>query len=328
MMAVKVAVIGVGQIGSRHIQALFRMNRAVCIQAVDPSEKALNAAQIRVMNSYTPNNNVRSIEFFPNTAQLDDEIDVAIIATNADVRKSVIERLLAIKKVKNIILEKVLFQDSASFRSIATLLKAYNVRTWVNCPIRTNPFFAQFKQSLQQAEFIYYNVTGSNLGIACNSIHHVDLFSYLTEESEFSFTTEYLDRTIHPSKRNGFVEFTGTLCGTTENDHQFRFTSLRNGHMPLVINVSTPNQIAIIRLLDGMAWSAKLEEHWTWKPQSFLNLPQSRLTHHYIEEILETGTCALPTYEHSWKLHIPLLHALTTHYNQITGEDHRRCPIT
>src|SRR5699024_8564222 len=134
-----------------------------------------------------------SLEFCASISELDEEIDIAIVATKADVRKNVIEILLTLKHVRYMILEKVLFQDLESYKPVHTLLKTRGVRTWVNCPIRTNPFFQQLKYSLKPGETIHYDVCGGNLGIGCNSIHHIDLLSFLTGETKFTFTTKQLD---------------------------------------------------------------------------------------------------------------------------------------
>lgn len=328
MAAVKVAVVGAGQIGSRHIQALYQMSRPVNIQAVDPSEEALKKTSARLNDSKFANTNVRSIQFFSDVSELDNDLDVVIVATNADVRKTVIENVLADKKVKYMILEKVLFQDFESFETIDRLLAQHNVQAWVNCPIRTNRFFRMLKQTLHQNEPIQYDVIGGNLGIGCNSIHHVDLFSYLSGESDVSFMTDHLDKSVIPSKRKGFIEFTGTLYGCTKNNNLFRFTSFRSGQAPLMIHISTPYRRHIIRLNESVAWTANEQEHWVWKQENFSYLYQSELTHKYVEQILDTGTSYLPTYAHSWKLHKPLLGALLHHYNKITGEVNEKCPIT
>ena len=55
---------------------------------------------------------------------------------------------------------------------------------------------------------------------------------------------------------------------------------------------------------------------------------QSEMTHIWANDILKKGSCDLPTYANSMKLHLELIRVFTCHIEKITGEKIDACPIT
>lgn len=85
-----IALIGAGQLGSRHLQALANIDIPVILQVVDPSMDSLNVARERYLE--VPNNdNINSIDFLTDIDALNANLDLCIIATNADVRFKVFQ---------------------------------------------------------------------------------------------------------------------------------------------------------------------------------------------------------------------------------------------
>ena len=57
-------------------------------------------------------------------------------------------------------------------------------------------------------------------------------------------------------------------------------------------------------------------------------LLQSELTALFLEQIINTGNCDLPTIEQSINQHIPIIQALKDHWNQFMNTEMDRLPIT
>lgn len=123
---VNIAIIGSGQIGSRHLQALSQLNRITNIQIVDPNYKSLERARERFLQ-VQENKYAQKVEYLQNIVDLSNNLELVIIATSSDVRREVIEKLLLQKKVRYIILEKVLFQKIKDFAVVNNLLVRNNV---------------------------------------------------------------------------------------------------------------------------------------------------------------------------------------------------------
>ena len=109
-----------------------------------------------------------------------EEYYVTIIATTAGIRAIVTQKLLEKNKVKHIIFEKVLFQKVEEYHCVDMLLNRYKTRGWVNCPRRIYPTYQNLKELLFGEESVDMEVVGNGWGLACNSVHFIDLYAYLT----------------------------------------------------------------------------------------------------------------------------------------------------
>ena len=106
----RILLIGAGQLGSRYLQGLSSIDRTSAIFVVDPNLDALSLARQR-FEQMPAASHVQSVMYHQDLAELDGEFDLAIIATNADVRKNVVDSLLTSNNIKYLILEKVVFQS-------------------------------------------------------------------------------------------------------------------------------------------------------------------------------------------------------------------------
>ena len=162
-------IIGTGQIGSRHLQALALIDRPVSIQVVDPSPASLKTARER-FNEVKGSGNVEHVEYLKDISEMTPELDCVLIATKADIRRQALEQLLAQKHVSYLILEKVLFQKKDDFEAVNALLNRCNVKTWVNFPRRVWPIYQELKKKLTNVNTVDFNVTGSRWGLGCNGL--------------------------------------------------------------------------------------------------------------------------------------------------------------
>jgi hypothetical protein len=324
---VNIAIIGAGQIGSRHLQALSQLNRITNIQIVDPNYKSLERARERFLQ-VQENKYVQKVEYLKNIKDLSNNLELVIIATSSDVRREVIEKLLLQKKVRYVILEKVLFQKIKDFAVVNDLLMRNNVKIWVNCPRRMYDFYKKLKSKFKEVKRVDYRVSSSNMGIGCNSIHFLDLFVFLTGQINFVLFSDQLDLNIIMSKRPGFIEFTGTLYGTSSRGSNIAITSYLKGDAPLIISINSEVISCLIREGEGKAWISEKTNNWIWEEISFTTPYQSQLTNLVVQGILDTGNCDLTKYEESWDIHIPLLKSLIFYLQKQKMEEIDLCSIT
>jgi predicted dehydrogenase len=319
-------IIGAGQLGSRHLQALLRLNLEQQIYVLDPSVSSLKIAKARaseIVNSHT-------INFITDWEDLPAVFDLAIVATGANVRSKIIKQLLTFYVVKYLVLEKVLFQDIASYEEIRLLLLEKQTPTWVNHPRRMFSHYQAIKNTLAETdEPVFFNVVGGNWGLACNAIHFIDLFTFLSGSTVTSLNFDWIDDIIHESKRPGNIEFTGTISGSFKNEDRFGITSFNGEISDITVHISTISNRWLIQ--EGSSQNViHLSKENAFKAvmNTFETEFQSTLTTEIAQSIFETGNCKLPTYEEACLSHIPFLTSSLKKYVLLTGFVTDLCPIT
>ena len=109
-----IAIIGLGEIGSRHLQALADINIACSLFAVDPSMKSTSVAKSRFQENLS--NHELDINFLNSVDDLPKQLGLVIIATTSDIRLNVLESLLTnIIKIENIIMKSIFLTLSTPF---------------------------------------------------------------------------------------------------------------------------------------------------------------------------------------------------------------------
>lgn len=207
-------IIGAGQLGSRHLQALAQLDDKFSIYVLDPSEQSLDVAKQRyqeVAQETSPE--VTYVTDMEAIAGLN--VEVAIVATNAAVRLGIVKQLVEKLTVKYLVLEKVLFQSVAQLVEAEKILANAGVKTWVNCPRRQFPAYQAIAQQYQGAQSVALEVTGSNWGLGCNAIHFIDLWNYLAGFSNYELAFQD-DVSVIDSKRPGYKEIVGGLSAQAE----------------------------------------------------------------------------------------------------------------
>lgn len=301
-----IKIIGAGQIGSRHLQALTHLKHPLSIEVIDPSSTSLDTAQKRY---HEMGGNAQHEVNFSQSLKLNQFTDVAIIATSANTRKEVLLNLLDNTHAKYIILEKILFTNETDYFEVGQKLKNSETKVWVNCCMRMIPYYKELKPLFINTP-VQYSVEGSNYGLITNAIHYLDHLVYLSGCSEFTVETHLLDDEIIPSKRNGFIEVTGTLLAKFTNGNVAFMTSHATGNAPIQVQISNNKNRIISREWQQLAFQAQHQNNWQWQEVPAPIPFQSQLTTQLIENLIENATCDLPNYTESSKIHLQLLNPL------------------
>jgi predicted dehydrogenase len=320
-----IAVVGAGEVGSRHLQALAHCEFSVALFAVDPDVTSLKVAQERFKQM--PNSeNVTSIEFLESIQQLPKSLDLCVLSTSSDIRLKLLYELVEHTKVRYVIFEKVIFQSSSEFLEAKKIIRENGVSAWANFNKRMFPVYKQLKDLLDGTT-IHFEVNGGNWGLACNSIHFIDLLSMYTGDLQYDLDFSKLDPIIHPSKRSGFIEFTGTIQGEFSSGHTFSFSSSidKNVNFNQIIRsdnktINFDENEGIVTVFDHVKNEKMLIP--------FEHIHQSKLTHKVAKELFEVGSCQLPSYEESMTLHLPFIQGCIHFLEKLNGESVFRCPIT
>ena len=314
-----VLLVGAGQLGSRYLQGLAAIQDDLTITVMDPSEDSLAFARHRL--EQVSMTTTRQITFTTSLQDVPNELDLALVATPAHCRARVVSDLSSSRQIKAWILEKLLAQSCRQLNQIQHALLT-NSQVWVNTPRRLMSWHQLFRSHMLRDDHdsLQVRVTGGSWGLACNSIHFIDLVSWWTQASVNSVNGNRLGEWVE-SKRPGFYEVFGTLIVTYSDGSELELFC-KSVPEPLQITVETEQGKWLI---DESAGCITGPANKRFEGQlSF----QSELTAPLVKQILQEDHCELPTLPESIVQHRPLLSALHQHWIQCQGCQDSTVPIT
>lgn len=300
----RVALIGAGQLGSRHLQALAKSELPLSIDVVDPEPSAREVAASRYAEVDTSAVTARFLADVPKNA----EYDLAIVASSSLPRAGIVRSLLADSRVANMVLEKFLFPRLAEYDEIGRLLAEKRVNAWVNCPRRMFEDYRILRDSVCGP--LHISVRGGMWGLACNAIHFIDLASWLTGSAFVSFDTAGLDATLRDSRRSGYVELSGTLSSRNGSGSELSLHAMCGSDAPHLIQITAPDSQFLIDESGAVMTTWKNGGGWRGETSVFHVRFQSELSQVFARDILLDGKCALPSFAESSAMHKGLLTAL------------------
>jgi len=316
---------GSGELGSRHLQGLSKIDKDVKITVVDPSSDSLELSQKRY-KQMPSNSNIHSVRFYKTLPRIGDKVDLAIISTNADVRRKVIESLLDKVQVNYLILEKVVFQSIEDFDEIMQKLSARKIKAWVNCPRRLYPFFRKIRGETLLSNSIKISVKGGRWGLASNAIHMLDLLIFLSGQTKIDLDITKLDNEIYKSKRDGFIELGGKLKAVTIRGDILELIDSKKQRLPLKLTIEFNGKRLGIDQEQGKI-SVYINDILKSEEPSHIPL-QSEITAYVVGEILENGNSNLTSLKESYLLHCSMINAFNQHLSTRLNKLVTICPIT
>lgn len=321
----QIGMIGAGNLGARHLQAFALAKEAYQITVMDVSREALKRAE--EIFAGTKGSEKHETRFVSGIADMPARMDLVVVATGSDVRRRVVEELLAHADVSYLVLEKVLFQRPGDYEAVSELLEQKRVKAFVNCPRRMYPVYEMLREKLRGARSMEITVSGSDWNLGSNAVHMLDLIAYLAGSDSIRLDLSGLDPECRQSRRNGFLEITGTICGSMGRCRSFSVASYDRAGVPASMVITS--DICRIYIAE---WKKELEladesTGWEWRKESFDMPYQSRLTQLVAEELLSGGSCRLTAFEESCRLHLALERQLIPYFER-QGAEKGCCPIT
>ncbi len=323
-----ILLVGCGEIGSRHLQALAKMEMPVRIWAIDPSSRSLEIAKAR-FKEIPINENIQSIKFESEIPDNLDSMDLCIISTTSKIRFFVLKQIIEKISCKNIIFEKVLFQKEEHYIEADKIIEDKKIKCWVNNFRREEKYWKNVKKYFEnKGNFrLYYGK--SDWRLCTNAIHIMDLIEWLSNEKIVEVDGSSLDDEIYESKRSGFIELTGKITGKTSNKGTFEMHAIKDIQDNKVeFKISNQDTRLFVNEAKGEGILMRKENNWKPEKHRFQIRFQSDRTQEIVKSILETGDCNLPTFNESANTHKPLLKSIIKHLNKISNSKYDSCPIT
>lgn len=319
-----VAVIGCGNIGSRCLQAIAGLGPNVTAYAVEPFEAAIAIARKRyeeVASKESP-----PISYLSEIKELPREINLALIATCADIRLSVASALLDHASVQHLILEKFLFQRFSEYQEMAHLIDTNAVSCSVNLVRRSWPGYQSLRNLFVDGEPVEMHVTGKDFRLASNAIHLLDLYAYISGQHVDALDGSGLTGSSASSHRQDYREVYGTLRGQTENGGNLSLSSYASGEVPFTVQFSSPSVHCIVHEGEGRMRIAGAGTGGKWNDLPFQGLYMSEMAPVFAA-LLNGQPCALPVFSDTAPDHIALIEVLNRYW---FGDDWKEfpCPVT
>lgn len=322
--SINILIIGAGQIGSKHLQGALKSYNKLLITIVDPSLNSLKVSKKSAKKIVL--GNIGSTVKYRQKLPKNKNFEICIISTNADVRAKVTRELLLHCRIKYIIFEKILFQKNTDYEIISKLLKEKNIKAWVNCPNRTYLFYKKIKNKLDIIdEVVEMDVNGSSWGMACNSIHYIDLFSYLVSSSNIKIVNKNLSNNILNNKRGrNFYEVNGSLEFKIAN-HSLKITCKDSTKTFINVRIKNKN---IEFFIDELGKILKTNVNGLTNIKNITIPYISSTTAKLIDNLIDKNKCDLSLFSDSCKYHLVILSEFTKHFSQIFKKKLIQCPIT
>jgi hypothetical protein len=309
----KCAIIGAGQLGSRHLQGLSKHPKVTEVFIIDPSDESLAVAEERFLQ--TTLGKAKLIKWNDSTL-LPEELDLLIVATNSKHRLSVLKDVLPQHEVRFLILEKVLFSALSEYAEAEELIAKHAPKTWVNCPRRSYPSYIELKSRFNSVKHVNVQLDMPQFALASNALHFIDLFAFLTDDNDVSVDPSGLNLEPIEAKRAGYHEIIGKIV-VSNSKGELTINNGFDGQLAQTIFISTDQERILIQESQHQTlMRANQGTSWKYETTSF-NMPfQSDLTTDLVEQLSSDGDCNLPTYSQASAQHIAFIEALNDHFNQ------------
>ena len=199
---INIAILGIGNIGARHLESILKSTLKINIFVFDICEKRSQ----EVISIYEPlkdNINIKSIK---NIKELPKEIIFCIISTPSIQRLNVLEQIDS--NIKFLLLEKVLTSSKEELKIYKKISKQFEA-VYVNMPYYFESIFQQINKYISNPNKIIFQ--GGDFGIACNLVHFLDISEKLFQKkiSDFHQKNKYIS--WKESRRKGFYDLTGEI---------------------------------------------------------------------------------------------------------------------
>ena len=200
-----ILIIGTGSMGMSHYESFYNSKNLYNIDLCDLKIK-------KIQNKLGNIQKFQRLRFFANIPK-NNRYDLVIIATNSKERYSILKKLLKFNNIKNLILEKFLFNGIKEYSDFKILIQKYSTIKKVNVNIWGQYLIKKIGLKLTKNFVASYRLRKK--GLATNLIHILDMFYSLTNKGNFEISSPNLKKL--KAKRKGYNELSGNLIIKNNN---------------------------------------------------------------------------------------------------------------
>ena len=325
----RVLIVGCGQLGSRHLQAVATLPFVKTIEVVDTRPDAIELGRKRLQEIGLVNHETR-VRWMSSFTDASPEGDLCIVATQAEGRCELVRVIAGQLGISTFLLEKLVSPSVREYLDLLTYCRKKGLRVWVNCKTRAHASHQHVKRNIPAGEPLILSVAGGNHGLASNGVHAADLFVFFDGTDRVEPTASLIDPLLHPSKRGGHIfDLSGTIHAHSKTGSVFTLSLASTHQAPLQFSIVTSRYRALVDDMMKVFYESDADSGWSWREVPFnANLMVSHMTREFVSGILTRGHCELPTLEECFPAHRLILDALRPHFNRLLVTDTESCPVT
>ena len=215
----KIGIIGLGNIGQRHLQSLLQSSSRLDIYLYDLDKKKVKEFIGRIKF------NTRVIKLFhiKDLGLLPHKLTFCIVATPSINRLSTVLKIKS--KIRFLLLEKVL----ATTYEELTLFSKYRTNfesVYVNIPYYYEDIFNTILRLMPETKKIIFK--GGYFGIACNLVHLLDISEKIFQDQIIEFKQNDFYLNWKKASREGYYDLTGEINLELPNGREIKISSEEN----------------------------------------------------------------------------------------------------
>ncbi len=328
-MSKRILLVGCGQLGSRHLQALVALKDVAEIFVLDPNPASLELGQFRVREVADANPNIR-LSWFDDMSKIPVGGDLCLMATQAQGRGPLFKKIAQDLCYRIFMIEKIVTPSLGEYQDLVRFSEQHGIRAWVNCQTRTFSVDQYIKRLIRPEDPVILSDVGGNHGLATYGVHVADLFLHFDGSSEIKLARAQIEPALHPSKRGkDLFDLSGIITGYTEKGSHLLMSFSGAHKTPDIMNVITPRGRFMVDHIHENAYQSLEEAGWKWQQIPIDgNWVVSRTTREIATDILFKGMCALPTLKECYPAHDFILSTLKPHFEKLMGKQLNSCPVT
>ena len=325
----KVLIVGCGELGSRHLQAVASIASVAQIEVVDPRPEALALGQERLAET-AQHASPTEVRWLTTLDEASPGEGLCIIATRAENRCQLTKTVAHRLGYRLFLLEKMVGQSVSEVEGLAAYSRSEELSIWTNHKARAYPFHLGVKEKLAFEDPVVFSAVGGNHGLATNGVHAADLFAFYDGSDTIKSAGSHVDPVLHPSKRGGeLFDLSGTLMGYTDKGGKFTLSYAADHQNSDQFSISTRRYRCIVDHLQRWAVESAEESSWVWRSIPFEDrVLVSEMTADFASDILVSGSCSLPTLDQSLVAHRFILNELQPHFERLLDRTLDLCPVT
>ena len=316
----RVLISGYGKIGKRHLESLNKIKDIQII--IDVYDIKNNFLNLKFKNKIRNNIEINFINNLPKHKKY----FLVILAMNSNERFKFIKIFLAYNSCLYMLSEKIVFSSHADFSKLGKILDYSKNNFIVNCNKRVTGIYKRINSMSQNSKIKNIEVIGTDWGLACNTIHYIDLFCWLHKSNSIKIKKNCLKKKIFESKRKGYVEFYGSLEFSIQ-DSTLKVKCEKGEEKKLNLKIELDDYIILLDEIKEVV-TFKNKKNESYRSSKFFNNKVSNTTKDILEELISIGHVNLANFNDTRVHHHLLLKELSLFYNKYNKSEQKKMMIT
>lgn len=317
----RVLISGYGKIGKRHLESLNKIKDIQII--IDVYDIKNNFLNLKFKNNISDNIKINFINNLPKHKKY----FLVILAMNSNERFKFIKLFLANNSCIHMLSEKIVFSSHTEFSKLGKILNNSKINFIVNCNKRVTGIYKRINSISKNSKIKNMEVIGTNWGLACNTIHYIDLFCWFHKSNSIKIKKNCLIKQIFDSKRKGYVEFYGLLEFSIQ-ESILKIKCDKGKEKKINLKIELDDYIFLIDEINEVVTIKNKKNNESYRSSKFFNNKVSNTTKYILKGLINFGRVNLANFKDTRVHHHLMLRELSIVYNKYNKSVQKKMMIT